>query len=56
MKGLLEKEKEKRIRLKELGIDYDFSGYVRLSDELIKYRVGLLQKSKRHSRSRLKKK
>ena len=29
VKGLLEKEKEKRIRLKELGIDYEFSGYVR---------------------------
>jgi hypothetical protein len=28
VKGLLEKEKEKRIRLKELGIDYEFSGYV----------------------------
>lgn len=29
VKGLLEKEKEKRTRLKELGIDYEFSGYVR---------------------------
>jgi nucleolar protein 15 len=28
--GLLEKEKEKRNRLKELGISYDFSGYVSL--------------------------
>ena len=28
VKGLLEKEKEKRTRLRELGIDYDFSGYV----------------------------
>ena len=27
VKGLLEKEKEKRIRLKELGITYEFSGY-----------------------------
>ena len=27
VKGLLEKEKERRIRLKELGIDYEFSGY-----------------------------
>ena len=28
VKGLLQKEKEKRDRLKELGIAYDFSGYV----------------------------
>lgn len=28
VKGLLQKEKEKRDRLKELGIEYDFSGYV----------------------------
>lgn len=28
VKGLLEKEKEKRTRLKELGIDYEFAGYV----------------------------
>ena len=27
VKGLLEKEKEKRTRLKELGIEYDFPGY-----------------------------
>ena len=27
VKGLLEKEREKRIRLKELGIDYEFPGY-----------------------------
>ena len=27
VKGLLEKEKEKRIRLKELGIEYEFPGY-----------------------------
>ena len=25
--GLLEKEKEKRIRMKELGINYEFAGY-----------------------------
>ena len=30
--GLLEKEKEKRIRLKELGIEYDFPGYQALVD------------------------
>ena len=30
--GLLEKEKEKRTRLKELGIDYEFSGYKALVD------------------------
>ena len=30
VKGLLEKEKEKRDRLKELGIKYDFPGYVRI--------------------------
>ena len=29
VKGLLQKEKEKRDRLKELGIKYDFPGYVR---------------------------
>lgn len=28
VKGLLEKEKEKRNRLKELGIEYEFPGYV----------------------------
>ena len=28
VKGLLEKEKEKRTRLRELGIDYEFAGYV----------------------------
>mmetsp|Transcript_19408 Transcript_19408/g.33014 ORF Transcript_19408/g.33014 Transcript_19408/m.33014 type:complete len:87 (+) Transcript_19408:385-645(+) len=27
VKGLLEKEKEKRMRLKELGVDYEFPGY-----------------------------
>eukprot|EP00350_Pseudokeronopsis_sp_OXSARD2_P011992 CAMPEP_0170557600 /NCGR_PEP_ID=MMETSP0211-20121228/28180_1 /TAXON_ID=311385 /ORGANISM="Pseudokeronopsis sp., Strain OXSARD2" /LENGTH=47 /DNA_ID= /DNA_START= /DNA_END= /DNA_ORIENTATION= len=27
VQGLLEKEKEKRIRLKELGISYTFPGY-----------------------------
>ena len=27
VKGLLEKEKEKRIRLKELGIEYEFPGF-----------------------------
>lgn len=30
VKGLLEKEKERRTRLKELGISYDFPGFVRL--------------------------
>ncbi len=35
VKGLLEKEREKRIRLKELGIDYEFSGYVRLTRSFI---------------------
>ena len=29
VKGLLQKEKEKRDRLKELGIKYEFPGYVR---------------------------
>ena len=29
VKGILEKEKEKRDRLKELGIKYDFAGFVR---------------------------
>jgi nucleolar protein 15 len=28
VRGLLEKERERRNRLKELGIDYEFSGYV----------------------------
>ena len=32
VKGLLQKEKEKRIRLKELGIDYEFPGYQALVD------------------------
>ena len=30
VKGLLAKEKEKRVRLKELGIKYDFPGYAAL--------------------------
>lgn len=32
VQGLLEKEKEKRIRLKELGIEYDFPGYQGIVD------------------------
>lgn len=32
--GLLEKEKEKRIRLKELQIEYDFPGYQAIVDEV----------------------
>ena len=32
VKGLLQKEKEKRIRLKELGIEYEFPGYQALVD------------------------
>ena len=35
--GLLEKELEKRTRLKELGIDYDFTGYVRALYSFILY-------------------
>ena len=35
MKGLLEKEKEKRIRLKELGIEYEFSGYKGIVDSFM---------------------
>ena len=31
VKGLIAKEQEKRIRLKELGIEYDFSGYVSIT-------------------------
>lgn len=30
VRGLLEKERERRNRLKELGIEYEFSGYVRI--------------------------
>ena len=36
VKGLLEKEKEKRTRLRELGIDYEFSGYQALVDAKLK--------------------
>jgi len=32
VKGLLEKEKEKRIRMKELGIEYAFPGYQAIID------------------------
>lgn len=32
--GLLGKEKEKRVRLKELGIEYDFPGYQGLVDAI----------------------
>jgi len=34
VQGLLEKEKEKRIRLKELGIEYDYPGYQGLVEGL----------------------
>jgi nucleolar protein 15 len=33
IKGLLEKEKEKRMRIKELGIEYDFPGYQAIVDK-----------------------
>jgi nucleolar protein 15 len=33
IKGLLEKEKEKRIRIKELGIEYEFPGYQAIVDK-----------------------
>jgi nucleolar protein 15 len=49
VKGLLEKEKEKRTRLKELGIDYDFAGYV--STHLVNQslaRAALLRPSRSH--------
>lgn len=36
VKGLLEKEKEKRTRLRELGIDYEFSGYQGIVDSAMK--------------------
>ena len=35
VKGLLQKEKERRIRLRELGIDYDFKGYQGVVDQYI---------------------
>lgn len=34
VEGLLQKEKEKRVRLKELGIEYEFPGYQGLVDSL----------------------
>lgn len=34
VKGLLQKEVEKRRRLKELGIDFDFPGYAAIVNEL----------------------
>jgi nucleolar protein 15 len=49
VKGLLEKEKEKRTRLKELGIDYEFAGYV--STHLVNQslaRAALLRPSRSH--------
>ena len=33
IQGLLEKEKEKRIRIKELGIVYEFPGYQAIVDK-----------------------
>jgi len=62
VKGLLEKEKEKRTRLKELGIDYEVSGYVRIITyfqealTLSKYSKGLLTESRRHCMSKQRRK
>ena len=39
MTGLLEKEKEKRIRLRELGIDYDFGGFKAIIDEAMNKKI-----------------
>lgn len=53
VKGLLEKEKEKRTRLKELGIDYEFAGYVStllIHSSLV--RAALLRLSRRHCLNR----
>lgn len=36
VRGLLEKEKEKRVRLRELGIDYEFDGYQGIIDKALK--------------------
>ena len=36
VKGLIEKEREKRIRLKELGIEYEFEGYSGIVDKVKK--------------------
>lgn len=35
VKGLLQKEKEKRIRLKELGMEYEFPGYQAIIDSQV---------------------
>lgn len=36
VKGLLEKEKEKRVRLRELGIEYEFPGYTKIVEDVKK--------------------
>ena len=34
VKGLLQKEKDRRMRIKELGIEYDFGGYQAIVDKI----------------------
>jgi len=45
VKGLLEKEKEKRIRLKELGMDYEFPGYTALVEPKLKTKAAAPKKA-----------
>ena len=47
VKGLLEKEKERRTRLKELGINYEFSGYVRLLRCNFEFQQGIIDTVKK---------
>ena len=46
--GLLQKEKEKRTRLKELGIEYEFPGYQAIVDGLGK-KTGKVDKKRKDS-------
>ena len=47
--GLVGKENEKRIRLKELGIEYDFPGYSAIVDGLSKKGPAKVEKKRRES-------
>jgi len=57
VKGLLQKEKEKRDRLKELGIKYEFTGYVSMIIIVIFiYSLELLRHSKQLCKRKLRNK
>jgi len=50
VKGLLLKEKEKRIRLKELEIDYSFSGYQGIVDQFASDKPAFKEEKKKKAK------